>query len=137
MVTLSSLKNRWTGFVWAAEVKRAIENEVRERLRRQKLNPKDILVIAHICDLEYALYRTSNNSGQNKRDQAYRFNEAYSDDPELSKRQLDNIPFIASVYEPSWNRQKLKENAYERISNFSLLFSWLSDLIPKTFSKDV
>lgn len=49
-------------------------------------------------------------------------------------QQSDNIPFIASEYGPSRDCTKLREETCERISNLSLLFSRLSDLIPETKS---
>ena len=79
-------------------------------------------------DLEHCLYTTTNHTDKYKADQAYLFDDQYGDNSVLFKNRFDIIPSIADTYHPSWKKEELIMHAFDRISNFKLLFDWINEL---------
>lgn len=87
-------------------------------------------------DLEYCLYLTTNNTDEYKDNQADMFNDRYGDDSVLFKSKFDAIPSIADTYIPSWEKDELVNHAFDRISNFKMLFDWIDQLVDRKILKN-
>lgn len=80
-------------------------------------------------DLEHALYGLANCSDEEKTRLSDEFDEQYGDGGEPFLERMRQIPTLATEYRPSWDSDGLNAKAFDRLTNFLIVFDWIQELM--------